>query len=284
MNKLLGVLAAFAALVGTSALANDVSAKESPVVAASTYNWSGAYAGLDAGGIWAHSSDPTTVVFFPGGYFAATSVAAIDAAGAQRNNAANFTGGAHVGWNWQWNALVAGLEADLDYVGLKKSSTSSGPYPCCGPTTGFIINSSFSTNWLEMIRGRFGFAGNDWLFYATAGVAFTEFKANFTFTDLCGLNVACAPRFFPYAPGIETASIVNLKPGYVVGGGIETRLAGNWTVKAEYLNVGFGGVTTQGYIGNIAQILIGSNENPLIHSANLTANIVRLGLNYKFGN
>jgi outer membrane immunogenic protein len=286
MKQLLIATVAWLAVTATSTFAADLYSPASTPAPIYTkappppgYSWTGWYVGLDAGGAWAHSSDPTTTVFDPAGYFAATSVPAVDAAGAQSNNPAGFIGGAEAGGNVQWNMFVTGVEADFNYLGLRKSTSSSGAYPCCGPTTGFIVNSSISTSWLATVRGRLGVANNGWLFYATGGAAFTDFKASFGFTDLCGTYLACGG--FGYPPGFEAASISNIKAGYAVGGGVETHLSGNWTLKAEYLYVGFGNVTTQGFLTGATQIAFGSNLNPFTHSANLSANIFRLGLNYK---
>jgi outer membrane immunogenic protein len=283
MKRTLIAVAALATLIGGPALAADMALKATPPPPAA-YSWTGWYVGVDAGGAWAHSSDPTTSVFNPAGYFEASSISAINAAGAQSNNPVGFTGGGQVGGNVQWNAFVGGIEADFNYLGLRKSATSSGAYPCCGPTTtGFVINSSISTSWLATIRGRLGVASNNWLFYATGGAAFTDLKANFGFTDLCGTYPACSGGV-PFPPGFEAASISNTKAGYAAGGGIETGLSGNWTARVEYLHVGFGSVTTQGLLTGATQVGDGSNLSPFTHSANLSANIVRLGLNYKLGN
>ena len=163
MKKLLIATVAWLAVTATNTFAADLYSPDSTPAPIYTkapppteYSWTGWYVGLDAGGAWAQSSDPTTTVFDPSGYFAASSVSAVNAAGAQSNNPAGFIGGAEVGGNVQWNTFVAGVEADFNYLGLRKSSSSSGAYPCCGPTTGFIINSSISTSWLATIRGRLG--------------------------------------------------------------------------------------------------------------------------------
>lgn len=191
----------------------------------------------------------------------------------------DILGGGQAGYNWQTGVYVAGIEGDFDYLGLKKSSTASGPYPCCGPTTGFTINSSISPDWLATIRGRLGVASDSLLFYVTGGLAFTDLKANYQFADLCGTYAACGVGGYPV--GFETASISAIKAGYAIGGGIETKLQGNWSVKVEYLYVNFGNVSTGGLLTGAAQIALGSNNNPFTNSANLSASIVRLGLNYK---
>ena len=61
--------------------------------------------------------------------------------------------------------------------------------------------------------------------------------------------------------------------GYAVGGGIEMMLMPNWSAKAEYLYVNLGDKT------NYRLIAPGNDESVLVRSS-----IVRVGLNYHFGN
>src|SRR5437764_14651573 len=65
----------------------------------SVYGWTGPYFGLNAGGARGDSEVSTTTVFSAAGYFAARSVPAIAAAGAQTVNPTGFTGGGHLGHN-----------------------------------------------------------------------------------------------------------------------------------------------------------------------------------------
>ena len=46
---------------------------KAPVVVDPSYNWSGFYVGLNAGGEWSRSNAATTTVFSPAGYFANSS-------------------------------------------------------------------------------------------------------------------------------------------------------------------------------------------------------------------
>jgi outer membrane immunogenic protein len=185
LNFITLAAAALGAVVGiNAAAAADLPARtytKAPVMAAS-YDWTGFYLGVNAGGAWSQSDAATTTVFSPTGYFATTSPGAIAIAGAQRINASGFTGGLTAGYNWQASNIVFGLESDFNYLGLKGSSTGSGIYPCCAPT-GFTVNSSVSTDWLITLRPRVGVAANNWLFYVTGGLAVGNVKSNFNFTD-----------------------------------------------------------------------------------------------------
>jgi opacity protein-like surface antigen len=67
----------------------------------------------------------------------------------------------------------------------------------------------------------------------------------------------------------------NTKAGWTVGGGIEGRLAGNWTARLEYLYLDLGTVSTVPTPAANATVATAFNSR-------VTDNIVRAGLNYKF--
>lgn len=65
--------------------------------------------------------------------------------------------------------------------------------------------------------------------------------------------------------------------GWVLGAGLEWALTNRWTVKAEYLHVDFGTLTVSGVITND-----GGYSQGISTTADLTGDIVRLGVNYRF--
>jgi outer membrane immunogenic protein len=281
---LLGAIAAIA--LAAPAFAADLPARtydKAPVVAArAAYDWSGFYVGGTAGGAFG-SFDPSTSTTLQANpsYFGASSVAAVNAAGAQRIKPAGFTGGFETGYNWQAGSFVVGLEGDVEYLGLKGSAATTGGYPCCAPAT-FTVTSSASTTWLATARARAGIAANDWLFFATGGAAFTNIKTGFGFSDNCGLTANCNAFFGAQPNGAEASSFSSMKTGFAVGGGVEKAIGPNWTVKAEYLHVGFGKVTGTGTLTG-ADGFFNIVSQSMTHSYDLKADIVRLGVNYKFG-
>jgi outer membrane immunogenic protein len=280
-NTAIGI-AVIAALIGTPALAADMGmpspapapmyTKAPPPMA---YSWTGFYIGANGGGVWGQF-DPTSVAS-TGDYLIGTgSLAAVNAAGIQRISPAGLIGGFEAGYNFQTGPAVFGIEADIEYMHLSGSQQSTGIYPCCAPAA-FTISSAASADWLSTIRGRLGYAANNWLFFATGGAAFTDLKGTFQFTDNCGSVPACA--FIPGQNGFEPpVSFSNERTGYAVGGGVETGLSANWTVKAEYLYVDFGSVSASG----VVTAGPGPFSFPITHSIDLRADIARLGLNYKF--
>jgi outer membrane immunogenic protein len=72
-------------------------------------------------------------------------------------------------------------------------------------------------------------------------------------------------------PGLSTT---NTNVGCTVGAGIEGVIGGNWTAKLEYLYVDLGRVS-----GSFTPV-VGLTS---AYSSRVTDNVLRVGLNYKFG-
>ncbi|KJC50389.1 membrane protein [Bradyrhizobium sp. LTSP885] len=271
MKKL--VLAISLVLFGAgSAFAADLapSYTKAPPMVAPGYNWTGFYIGGNVGGAWGNSDPTTSTVFSPIGYFAASSVPAIALVGAQRINSSSVTGGFTAGYNWQVGGAVLGIESDINYFGFKGSASGSAVYPCCAPTA-FTVSSSVSADWLATIRGRIGFlATPNWLLYATGGAAIADVKTNFNFTDT-------------FATAAESATIRDTRVGWTAGAGAEYAIGNGWSFKAEYLYVDLGrsSVTSNNLTAFTPAIAFPANT--YTHSVDLKSNIVRVGMNYKFG-
>jgi outer membrane immunogenic protein len=272
MRKL--TLAISLVLFGTaSAFAADMAPTytKAPVMAPA-YNWTGFYIGGNVGGAWS-SADPTTsTVVSPAGYFGTGNgpeIAAIAAVGAQNVNSSSVTGGFTAGYNWQVNNAVFGIEGDINYFGFKGGATGTALYPCCAPFS-FTVNSSVSADWLATIRGRIGFlATPNWLIYATGGAAIADVKGNFNFTDTFGGGAT------------ESAAIRDTRIGWTAGVGGEYAVGNGWSLKAEYLYVDLGRSTVTST--NFATPGRVFPATVFTHSFDLTSNIVRVGVNYRFG-
>src|SRR4029077_1006633 len=84
-------------------------------------------------------------------------------------------GGGQIGYNWQVNQFVLGVEADAQGTGLNGSTASStrtfGP-PILLATVNQTVTVDFGRiDWMASFRGRAGFAVNQALFYVTGGAA-----------------------------------------------------------------------------------------------------------------
>ena len=111
---------------------------------------------------------------------------------------------------------------------------------------------------------------NNVLIYGTGGVAVTDLHYRHQFTE----------GVFPgTSSGTETATASSDKVGFAAGGGVAWALSNNWSVKAEYLHVDFGTIST----APTAVVFPGGPGGSIFnHSADLKADIVRVGADYKF--
>jgi outer membrane immunogenic protein len=203
-------------------------------------NWTGFYIGLNVGGQFGHSEnkdlDDWNGLDKPWGY-----------------SESGFVAGGQVGYNYQWNWLVLGLEADGGYMNLDGRGDEPGSD---GDTFG-ESNSDFYTT----IRGRVGIACHHWLFYATGG----------------GIGVNYEKRVADIG-GVLDAHDTSFNWGYTAGGGIEYMFGCHWSIKAEYLYFALDRETFSGpFIEN------GVPTNDVFRwQAETAGHIVRGGLNYKF--
>jgi outer membrane immunogenic protein len=125
----------------------------------SYYNWTGFYAGINAGYGWGTSdwSNPPAAIKPKG-----------------------FLAGGTVGYNWQSGAIVYGLEGDWDWQNVKDSVACGGVFTC-----------ETKSSWLATFRGRVGYAFDRWLPYVTGGGAYGNVKAT---TSLAGVDVTSVSK------------------------------------------------------------------------------------------
>jgi outer membrane immunogenic protein len=272
MNKL-WLAAAFLALSAASASAADLPARtysKAPVIVDPAYNWSGFYIGANAGGHWGR--DRLTTAANPLGFVggAAAELNALSAGSLKPNG---FVGGGQIGYNWQINNVLVGVEADA--VWLDGTATRSITYP-----TALVLNpADIMTNathatWLATIRGRLGVTFDRTLLYVTGGAAFGEVKTTDTF---CAFG--CLPLFLPGAFSSVSASTTRV--GWTAGVGLEHAITNNWSLKLEYLYVDLGSFSTS--IPPCPLCLGVPIASDVTVNHRYSDNIVRVGINYRFG-
>jgi len=247
-------LAAVAAVGLCGGLGDVATAADLPGFAP-VWNWTGFYAGLNAGGAWGTSNLDATVT----GGFGPPNQTLVSGLDTLRLSPNGFTGGGQLGYNYQVGNIVWGLEADFDYSGLNASS-DRGPFTYVGGGT-FALSNSVKTDWLFTLRPRVGLAFDRFLPYVTGGLAVTDVKYSSSLTDFSGFGAS------------NSNSVNSTKAGWALGGGVEYAVTPTWSVKAEYLYMDFGSVSmtdVSGYGARFSQ------------SASLKANIVRGGINMKF--
>jgi outer membrane immunogenic protein len=184
-------------------------------------------------------------------------------------------GGVQAGYNYQMDRFVIGVEADANYLGLRTSYAIGPLLGALGPGT-YSVTAASSADALFTLRARAGIAIDRNLVYITGGLAASTFGFS---QNISYLN----PRlnFLPFTPaagGANAGSASSTKVGWTIGAGFERMLNNNWSVKAEYLYVDLG---TQSFSSSYTDL------QPAVfavqHKDSLTANILRLGVNYRFG-
>ena len=234
------VLIAIAALslTSASALAADIMPmKAAPApVAAPLFNWSGFYAGGNAGAVWSHLTTTDVDGFAAGG-----------TPGTQTNlHHTGFTGGGQFGYNIQSGNFVYGIEADIGWMGLGKKSLITGSVS----NTQVGVDSGLYGD----VTGRIGYVVNNSLWYAKGGWAFYD-----------------ANPLFSTTAGFTANNNLGTYSGWTAGAGVEWLIGQNWTAKIEYQHFDFGRAEF-----TLAPAVFRFDER-------LRAEVVKIGLNYKFG-
>jgi outer membrane immunogenic protein len=272
MRKLVFVSASLAAILAGSAMAADMPVKYKAPPPAPVFSWTGFYVGVNAGYAWG-DSDFTSVFSCPDAacaFINPANLAFVSALGTGSARSDGFTGGVQIGANWQSGSVVLGVEADFNAFRLDASRAASGLLPAGAGQTA-TVTTSIETDWLFTLRGRLGFTVTPtFLVYATGGLAVTDLQLSNSYVD----NGVGAPAIVA-----GTSSSSETKAGWTVGGGFEWATSFNWTVKAEYLYLDFGSISTT---ASVAPVIGGVTPNTLATSADLTAHVARLGINYKF--
>jgi len=196
-------------------------------------SWTGPYAGLHVGWI-GHRASVDELAF---GFSSLNTRMSMD----------GFIGGGHAGYNWQYQAVVLGVEGDI--------SGATGSRTVAYGTPGLPDTFTSKLAWLSTIRGRVGFAYDQWLIYGTAGWA------------IAGVDNARTDPLGPF-----TLDKSETKAGIVWGGGIEHRFASNWTARIEAFHVDLGHSTYSTVATNGTYITRFTNE----------ATVVRGGVSFKW--
>ena len=237
---------------------------EPPPSPPAVHNWSGFYTGVNAGIAWG-AFNPTTSTVLDGTIGHARRPRLFNAAGHQAGNPFGFGGGVQAGYNWQSGHWLAGIEGDIEYLHLNFPARTYVPF--VGNNNTAVMSAYDNANWVASLRPRLGWADGDWLFFLTGGPAVTKYEDDFS---IWVVNSGGGDQFW------QTSGLRAWRLGYAAGGGVEHAIGNNWSVKAEYLHFGFDSATA-------TQVQSTNQHQVITQSADLKADMVRLGLNYRFG-
>jgi outer membrane immunogenic protein len=277
-------IVSFALLAGIG----GTTAADMPVKApiAVPFSWTGFYIGVNAGWSWGRVRDNIDAtssirerVFRTAGpdLISDVTVAGPSFALGGRTNVDGWVADGQVGYNWQADRFVFGVELDIQATGQDGSSSFCSTAAC--GVGSLLVVASHDLDWFATARLRAGFLLTDTiLVYATGGLAVADVNSVFT-AGLVGF-------------GTVSASASDTKFGWVLGGGAEAALSRNWSVKAEYLYLDLGDVNSAGFSATSSVNLLGVpgvGFNTIIDTTvngaartRWTDNIVRVGLNYRF--
>lgn len=258
-------------------------ARVPPAVVVQSDPWSGAYAGLVVGAGIGHSSLNNAIDCSFAGFLCdpthyPENGALLSATASGSKTDAAFTGGIVGGYNWRLDRAIYGIEADVSYLHLRltrggnASSLNPGLNNGGAPPVPVVatVGTTAGMDWLATFRGRAGYLVRpDLLVFATGGLALTNQSASYSYVDNWIFNGGAA--------GSSRTS--QLAAGYAAGAGIDWIVSGNWTLRAEYLHAGFGTQRTSGFI---YVLQAPPARSPYSSSANLSADLIRTGLTYKF--
>jgi outer membrane immunogenic protein len=247
MSTLVRATAAFSTLLMAwlSANAADMHVKAPPKAPMPPpFSWTGFYVGGNFGGAWAQG-DVTDSIF------------GLDFSPQNESNGV-FIGGGQVGFNYQVDSFVIGVEGDFDWA-ANNTHTSNGVIV---PGLADTFQVSANNRWVATVAARFGYAVGPALFYGKAGGGWVG-ADGFTVTD-----VTTGASF--------TGSNASSNGGWLVGAGLEWAFADNWSAKFEYDFLGLSSRTFTVPVGS--PFFVGDTFT----TGNLNVQTAKVGINYRF--
>jgi outer membrane immunogenic protein len=256
------------AFLATSFTAGVGSAADWPVSTPQFYGagrlmpveWTGLYFGVNAGYGWAQSS--SNIVFTgPQGSGTTTplGLGATELGATKLIGSGNLSGaiaGGQMGFNWQSGMIVFGAEVDAQWSGQQKTLSAVCTFDC-------VATEATKIKSIVTGRGRIGLAF-DWLMpYVTAGGALVNAE-----NDLIVTAAGVTGIFKP---------LTYTTLGWAAGAGFEVALWSKWSARLEYLHVRANDLHGTAPIPNVL------GQGSASDDAARRNNIVRVGLNYRFG-
>ncbi|HEV2045278.1 MAG TPA: outer membrane beta-barrel protein [Chthoniobacterales bacterium] len=258
----LTILFAVSALMyaGPEAFSGKEMKQVAPAPAPACFNWSGFYVGgfggykfsnvdlnLDLSGGW--NNIPGSRDLF-------------ESEGSRDLDNSGGEAGGLIGYNFQWNCWVLGLEADGGYLWARDSRDSGTLVP--PDDIGLVhIRNAFQTHYLFTVAPRIGYALGRWLPYVTGGLAVGD------------LELEQRIDFIGDGPGSgEGGRKTQTNVGWMVGGGLQYALTDHWSLRAQYQYIDLGDIN---FDSNFSFI-----DSPSHHHAELTEHNASFAIMYKF--
>jgi outer membrane immunogenic protein len=241
MKNFLLATVGLVALFGMAAPASaaDMPVKAPPPPPVPIFSWTGFYIGGNGG--WGQSHSCLDFV----------DVAGLFISDGCRSRSGGLAGG-QIGYRWQTNQFVVGLEAQGDWADLSNQRVS-------------LLDPNFSTRTktdaIGLFTGQIGWAWNQALFYVKGGGAVTRNRLSILDT----------------LTGFEFASASNTRWGGTVGAGFEYGFSPGWSVGVEYDHLFMGNAN------NSFSVVNPINAAFLNNRISQDVDMVTVRVNYRFG-
>jgi outer membrane immunogenic protein len=165
-----------------------------------------------------------------------------------------FLAGGTLGVNYQTGPYLVGFESDIDWSNVQ-GNTSAATCAALGAAAGATCQTK--STWLGTARARVGYAFDRLLVFGSGGAAFG------------GLTPSLNPGGVVFSPTPQL--------GWTAGAGVEYAFTDAISAKVEYLFVNLGTVACP-----VNATLTGCGPFTS-HSFSFSENLVRAGVNYRFG-
>jgi outer membrane immunogenic protein len=215
---------ASAAMFATAANAADM--------APAGYDWTGVYVGVNAGMAWNNAEVDQSAKLAGERYNQLSDKIEGDQSA--------FTAGGILGYNYQIDRIVLGVEADISYLGFSDDHKRNRDFtlPGHGDMTA-TSKLSFEGDWFGTLRARAGYAADNLLFYGTGGLAYGHMAAD-------GRLKITDQESGDFIKWDGSTDSVNW--GWTIGAGMEYGLD-RWSLGLEYLFVDLGSAEWNGSVG-----------------------------------
>lgn len=201
------------------------------------YDWTGFYLGAHGGYGWAESGVSYTDLVDTDDDFSVN----LESDG--------FVVGGQLGFNWQWESLVLGIEGDASFADLNGDDDFDNGL-------GEIGNVENDVDMLASIRGRAGFAFDRFMPFITAGYGYADGEVSGNVTgDMSG-----------------SFSEDQSYDGWVYGFGMEFAVTENVSLRAEYLR----------YDLDNDDLFFDNDSGDGTVESDLEVDVIRAAVNFKF--
>jgi outer membrane immunogenic protein len=252
-NLIFAAAGAAIAILGIGAAsAADLPARvytKAPVAPVMMYDWSGFYIGLNGGGGSSHKCwDLTNDLGVP----------VVPPRFEGCHDATGGTFGGQVGYRWQSQAWVFGVEAQGNWANLAGS----------GGNAVFQVTDHSKIDALGMFTGQIGYSLNSVLLYVKGGAAVVSDKY---------FTISTAPG----QVGLTADTASETRWGGVVGVGAEFGFARNWSVGFEYDHMFMGTKDVNAF--GVGNIILPAGAFSATDRVRQDVDLVTVRLNYRWG-